>query len=340
VSSLLDARRDGVDLAVIQRDATERPIKELMESVPHVRATTVDCNPRTGTHPARRETVGHAFVVASDVVLIGVVECEIRVPSRSTDDGGYPVLTVRRDLVSLMTLLPEPTGAQRDAVLGDHVVLRDERESVPRLLYQDEVHLLVSRRCIANKIRWAVGLHTRRLGRRLGTRGGAHFLRRRSWGGRRRQGELGRAGGRAPEGKRRHEDCDASTHSLSLSLGVLARLWKWLWGESSAVGEREDEDDGTRNDSDVHVVAIEDTIDLHHFHPRDVPSVVDEYLLAAQEKGFRDVRVIHGKGKGVQRQRVQTILAKHPAVVAFQSDGLGSTRVTLREEWAAERTKP
>lgn len=80
---------------------------------------------------------------------------------------------------------------------------------------------------------------------------------------------------------------------------------------------------------DVHVVPIEDSIDLHFFAPRDILSVVDEYLREAQRLGFVEVRLIHGRGKGVQRSRVQDLLTRHPAVVRFGSDGLGSTVVEL-----------
>ena len=61
-------------------------------------------------------------------------------------------------------------------------------------------------------------------------------------------------------------------------------------------------------------VPIEDSIDLHTFAPRDIPAVVEGYLEAAAERGFREVRLIHGKGKGVQRARVQQILRGHPLV--------------------------
>ncbi len=84
------------------------------------------------------------------------------------------------------------------------------------------------------------------------------------------------------------------------------------------------------DDDDVYVVPIEDHIDLHFFSPRDVPSVVDEYLRAAHEAGFAEVRVIHGRGKGVQRQVVQRIAERHPLVSGLSSDGLGSTIVRLR----------
>jgi DNA-nicking Smr family endonuclease len=70
-------------------------------------------------------------------------------------------------------------------------------------------------------------------------------------------------------------------------------------------------------DSDPHEIPIEHTLDLHPFAPRDIPSVVDEYIRAAHEAGLREVRVIHGRGKGVQRGIVQSALDKHPLVEEF-----------------------
>jgi DNA-nicking Smr family endonuclease len=64
-------------------------------------------------------------------------------------------------------------------------------------------------------------------------------------------------------------------------------------------------------------IPIEDSIDLHTFAPRDVASVVVEYVSAAHEAGFREVRLIHGRGKGVQRGIVQQTLENHPLVVEF-----------------------
>jgi len=83
-----------------------------------------------------------------------------------------------------------------------------------------------------------------------------------------------------------------------------------------------------------HQVPIEDTLDLHAFSPRDIPSVVDEYLRAAHEGGLRDVRVIHGRGIGVQRARVQQVLRDHPLVAGFTDapeSHLGATLVRLLE---------
>lgn len=85
----------------------------------------------------------------------------------------------------------------------------------------------------------------------------------------------------------------------------------------------------------VHRMPIEPSIDLHTFHPRDVKSVVDEYVRAAHEAGLREVRLIHGRGKGVQRGIVQQALERHPLVEEFwdaTETHLGATVARLREE--------
>ena len=64
-------------------------------------------------------------------------------------------------------------------------------------------------------------------------------------------------------------------------------------------------------------IPIEDALDLHAFAPRDIPSVVNEYVTAAWERGLREVRLIHGRGRGVQRGIVQQVLDRHPLVVEF-----------------------
>jgi dsDNA-specific endonuclease/ATPase MutS2 len=61
-------------------------------------------------------------------------------------------------------------------------------------------------------------------------------------------------------------------------------------------------------------IEITDIIDLHTVNPREVRKVVEEYLLEARRKGFRSVRIIHGKGAGVQRQVVRSILKRTPFV--------------------------
>jgi len=81
----------------------------------------------------------------------------------------------------------------------------------------------------------------------------------------------------------------------------------------------------------MHEVPIEDSIDLHTFQPREIQMVVEEYLYQAVQRGFREVRIIHGRGIGVQREIVRSILEKHPDVTRFRdAPDRGSTHVTLR----------
>jgi len=80
-------------------------------------------------------------------------------------------------------------------------------------------------------------------------------------------------------------------------------------------------------------IPIEDTLDLHAFAPRDIPAVVADYLEAAREAGFHEVRLVHGRGIGVQRRVVQSLLAEHPAVESFRDapdSHLGATLARLR----------
>jgi DNA-nicking Smr family endonuclease len=69
-----------------------------------------------------------------------------------------------------------------------------------------------------------------------------------------------------------------------------------------------------------HQVPIEPELDLHAFAPADIPSVVDEYLRAASEAGIREVRLVHGRGRGVQRGIVQSALDRHELVEEFWDD--------------------
>ncbi len=80
-------------------------------------------------------------------------------------------------------------------------------------------------------------------------------------------------------------------------------------------------------------VPIEPTFDLHPFAPRDVVSVVAEYVSAAHDAGISVVRIVHGRGRGVQRGIVQAALEAHPLVEAFWDDTdahLGATFARLR----------
>ncbi|MDD5562289.1 MAG: Smr/MutS family protein [Thermoanaerobaculaceae bacterium] len=79
---------------------------------------------------------------------------------------------------------------------------------------------------------------------------------------------------------------------------------------------------------------VEDTLDLHAFSPRDVASLVVEYLLSARAAGLTEVRLIHGRGRGLQRASVHAVLASLPFVVAAREappelGGWGATVVVL-----------
>ena len=81
-------------------------------------------------------------------------------------------------------------------------------------------------------------------------------------------------------------------------------------------------------------IEITDVFDLHTIPPREVKSVVEEYLRLTHEKGFKVVRIIHGKGIGVQREMVRSILARTPFVIDWtdappEAGGLGATIVRL-----------
>jgi dsDNA-specific endonuclease/ATPase MutS2 len=103
---------------------------------------------------------------------------------------------------------------------------------------------------------------------------------------------------------------------------------------------RVDEPEPDENPDDMEqpiVLPIEDALDLHAFAPRDIPSVVEEYLAEAIRHGFSEVRLIHGRGKGVQRAIVQGLLGRHPGVARFFDapagrGGWGATVVVLRTE--------
>jgi DNA-nicking Smr family endonuclease len=80
-------------------------------------------------------------------------------------------------------------------------------------------------------------------------------------------------------------------------------------------------------------IPIEQSLDLHTFEPRDIKSVVEEYVNVAHEAGLREVRLIHGRGRGVQRGIVQAALEKHPLVESFDDapeSHLGATVARLK----------
>ena len=81
---------------------------------------------------------------------------------------------------------------------------------------------------------------------------------------------------------------------------------------------------------------VTDVLDLHSFRPAEVADVVREYLDTAYGKGYRELRIIHGKGIGVQRQTVRTLLSRDARVEGFgdaplEAGGWGATWVRLRQ---------
>lgn len=120
-------------------------------------------------------------------------------------------------------------------------------------------------------------------------------------------------------------------------------MLRWLREKLSGVfspKEREDtpeeEEEAAFSDEPV-ALPIEDSIDLHTFSPKETAAVVEEYLQEAHRKGFREVRIIHGRGKGVQRQIIRKVLERHPLVASFADapayrGGWGATVAQLKED--------
>ena len=90
----------------------------------------------------------------------------------------------------------------------------------------------------------------------------------------------------------------------------------------------------SQNEPEPIRIPIEPELDLHPFQPRDIPSVVEEYINEAHAAGLREVRLVHGRGIGVQRGIVQQTLERHPLVESFADDTrshLGATLAVLIE---------
>ena len=76
-------------------------------------------------------------------------------------------------------------------------------------------------------------------------------------------------------------------------------------------------------------IPIDGTLDLHTFDPRDLEDLVTEYLAACRERGILDVRIVHGKGRGALRRRVEAVLRRTPGVASASAGGTGGG------EWGA-----
>ena len=89
-------------------------------------------------------------------------------------------------------------------------------------------------------------------------------------------------------------------------------------------------------EDDVIQFPVEDSIDLHTFRPGEVKDLLNDYLEEANVKGFKEVRIIHGKGTGILRRTVHTVLEKHHLVQSFkdaapEAGGWGATLAILKK---------
>ena len=112
-------------------------------------------------------------------------------------------------------------------------------------------------------------------------------------------------------------------------------IFKWLGNPAPSDAEFDDNVDPDDPFPDPVNIQITDVFDLHSIQPRETKLVVKEYLQQAYDKGFKSVRIIHGKGIGVQREIVRSILADTEFVTDWtdapaEAGGWGATIVRLR----------
>ena len=124
--------------------------------------------------------------------------------------------------------------------------------------------------------------------------------------------------------------------TLDFLLRAVRRLGNKEQTRSSSACEDESNEKWDTENPFPEVVSIEfkDVLDLHSIPPRQIRAVVEDYIAEAHQRGVRWVRIIHGKGVGVQRQIVRSILSRRPCVVEYQdapaeAGGWGATLVTL-----------
>ena len=133
--------------------------------------------------------------------------------------------------------------------------------------------------------------------------------------------------------------------TLDFLLKALGRMLKKNERAEASAGSEVVEDDEPWDPAnpfpEVVVIEFKDVLDLHSIPPQQVRAVVEDYIDQAQQRGVRWVRIIHGKGMGVQREIVRSILARSPHVVQYkdappQAGGWGATLVELGDRRRAE----
>lgn len=100
--------------------------------------------------------------------------------------------------------------------------------------------------------------------------------------------------------------------------------------------ENNEQEQPDLNEESIVVIPIEDVLDLHWFQAKEIPNLIDDYFSACIQKGIFSVRIIHGKGKGILKKRVESILKTHPNVLSFkqappEAGGWGAVIVQLKE---------
>lgn len=125
--------------------------------------------------------------------------------------------------------------------------------------------------------------------------------------------------------------------SLILIVLLILGLLLFLWlapklhheGDEPEDEQRSSAEEGAFEPPEPIELPIDGSLDLHTFSPKDVGRLVPEWLELCRRKGFTEVRIIHGKGKGVLRRQVHKILDRHPGIEGYELAGPG------RGSWGA-----